>query len=113
MKKILKKLLGPLDFVIFSVIKFKTKCYGREIRSIALKKYDKSIPQSTIYVLLNRMEEKQFLKATWDHESGKPRKYYTITSKGMEAYKFTEGWFLELNKPTGKRKSKPNLVPVC
>ncbi|MFW6111023.1 MAG: PadR family transcriptional regulator [Thermoproteota archaeon] len=45
---------------------------------------------STIYPLLNKLEEKGYLESEWDMESERPRKVYNLTLEGENLLNFTE-----------------------
>jgi PadR family transcriptional regulator PadR len=43
--------------------------------------------QGTVYPLLRRLEQRGLLKSEWsDEDTVKPRKYYSITQDGLEAF---------------------------
>lgn len=42
-----------------------------------------AIEQNTLYPLLRRLEGQELLASTWDTSSTRPRKYYTISDRGL------------------------------
>ena len=50
----------------------------------SLEKIGVSIEGNTLYPLLRRLEKQGLLISSWEVESQKPRKYYEITSMGVE-----------------------------
>ncbi len=53
-----------------------------------------SLKHSTLYPLLHRLEKEGLVSSEWgEFEGGKPRKYYTLTKKGVGHHKKTvESW---------------------
>ena len=43
-----------------------------------------SVEANTLYPLLRRLEIQGLLQSTWDTDSAKPRKYYSLTEFGRE-----------------------------
>ena len=63
--------------------------YGLEIRDEYRKRTNEDLPLGSLYVTLDRMEEKGFVK-TWMGESvhesgGNRRKYFKLTASGQTA----------------------------
>lgn len=76
---------GTLEFCILLLIK-QRPTYGYEIIS-TLEKYPIiAAKENTIYPLLRRLLKEGFISSTWQEsvEGLPPRKYYTITDKGLE-----------------------------
>ena len=52
-----------------------------------------TIEQSTLYPLLRRLEKQQLVTSYWDTTESRPRKYYSLSSLGMEVYQqLKEEW---------------------
>ena len=46
---------------------------------------------STVYPLLGSLEKKGYVKSTWNMDSERPRKVYSLTKEGETVLNFTEG----------------------
>ena len=76
---------GTLEFCILLMIKRKPT-YGYEIIS-TLENYPiLAVKENTIYPLLRRLQKEEFIMSSWQDgiEGLPPRKYYSITDKGLE-----------------------------
>ena len=76
---------GTLEFCILLMIKQKPT-YGYEIIS-TLEKYPiVAARENTIQPLLRRLQKEEFIISSWQEgvEGLPPRKYYSITNKGLE-----------------------------
>ena len=94
--KISKELIkGSTAILVLSVISRK-QMYGyqiiREIDQLSDSVFH--LNEGTLYPILHALEEENFLDCYWeDSESGRKRKYYTITEKGKkELAKQKEEW---------------------
>lgn len=83
-------LKGYLDIVILSILA-KERLYGyklsKRIRRISNESFE--IKEGTMYVVLKRLESKNFISAKWgdNGSEGARRKYYNITLSGIEYLK--------------------------
>lgn len=74
---------GLLELCVLSTIA-KKESYPSDILK-DLKKSKLIVVEGTIYPLLNRLKNANYLEYTWkESKSGPPRKYYTITEIGKE-----------------------------
>ena len=74
---------GILEFCILSLLKEKDS-YTSEILD-ELKSAKLLVVEGTVYPLLNRLKNGEFLSYRWEESnSGPPRKYYILTDKGAE-----------------------------
>lgn len=76
---------GTLEFCILLMIK-RQPSYGYEMIS-TLEKYPiLAAKENTIYPLLRRLMKENFVTSSWQEsaEGLPPRKYYSITAKGLE-----------------------------
>lgn len=76
---------GTLEFCILLMIKRKPT-YGYEIIS-TLEKYPiLTVKENTIYPLLRRLQKEALIMSSWQEgvEGLPPRKYYSITDKGLK-----------------------------
>jgi PadR family transcriptional regulator PadR len=82
-KDLIAASLAPLVLIIL----IESENYGYElIQQLKSRSEDKlNIAEGTLYPVLKKMEEKKWIVSKWKiSESGKQRKYYTITKKGKE-----------------------------
>jgi PadR family transcriptional regulator PadR len=74
---------GILDFCILLVLS-KKDAYPSDIIH-EMKNADINVPEGTLYPLLMRLKNDEFLSYRWEESTmGPPRKYYQITEKGRE-----------------------------
>lgn len=74
---------GILEFCILSLIHTK-EMYVSDMME-ALKKGELDVVEGTLYPLLTRLKNAEFLSYRWEESTaGPPRKYYTITPKGIK-----------------------------
>ena len=72
---------GVLEYCILSILK-KGEAYSSDILD-KLKNSNLIVVEGTLYPLLTRLKDADLLTYRWEESnSGPPRKYYTITSKG-------------------------------
>lgn len=77
---------GSLAPIILLIIR-RQEIYGYEIIQKLREKTggDLQVAEGTLYPVLRKMEAKEWIKGTWKKmESGRDRKYYSITSKGED-----------------------------
>jgi len=86
---------GVLEFCILSIIR-KGEAYPSDILE-EMKKADLHILEGTLYPLLTRLKNAEFLTYRWEESTGgPPRKYFSLTDKGAVFYKELESTWLEL-----------------
>lgn len=74
---------GILEFCILSILK-ERDCYTSEILD-ELKSVKLVVVEGTVYPLLTRLKNDDYLAYRWEESSsGPPRKYYKLTEKGQE-----------------------------
>jgi len=78
-KKIVK---GMLDHVILEALT-EHPCHGYGLIQLVRKKYRVYFGPSTMYPLLNQLEELGFIKSAWSLNGGRPQKQYSLTPKGF------------------------------
>ncbi len=77
---------GVLEYCILSIIK-KENQYTSEILN-TLKQGKMLVVEGTVYPLLTRLKNSELLSYHWEEStSGPPRKYYSITKKGIATLK--------------------------
>ena len=74
---------GILEYCILSILK-NEEAYPSDIIE-KLKKAKLIVVEGTLYPLLTRLKNAQLLQYRWEESpAGPPRKYYSITIKGIE-----------------------------
>jgi len=84
-----KLMKGLLDLVILQFLHAKPM-HGYQIISSIRKNFGVYFGPSTIYPLLNSLEEKGYIKSQWDLNNERPRKVYKLTNEGQSLLSFTE-----------------------
>jgi PadR family transcriptional regulator PadR len=97
---------GVLEFCILSIIKL-GEAYPSDIID-RMKAANLNILEGTLYPLLTRLKNAEFLTYRWvESNSGPPRKYFSLTEKGADFYNELESTWLELanavDEITGKK----------
>ena len=88
---------GILEYCILSILKNK-EAYPSDIIA-ELKAAKMLVKEGTLYPLLTRLKNAEILGYRWEESvSGPPRKYYSLTSKGLEFYTELEKTWEDLNK---------------
>lgn len=100
---------GVLEFCILSIIK-RAEAYPSDIIE-EMKKANLNILEGTLYPLLTRLKNADLLSYRWvESLSGPPRKYFSLTEKGMSFYQELETTWLELanavEQITGSQKQE-------
>ena len=87
---------GVLEFCILSVIK-QGEAYPSDIID-KMRTANLNILEGTLYPLLTRLKNAEFLTYRWiESNSGPPRKYFSLTEKGAAFYKELEATWNELS----------------
>ena len=98
---------GVLEFCILSIIKL-GEAYPSDIID-KMKAANLNILEGTLYPLLTRLKNADFLTYRWvESNSGPPRKYFLLTDKGAEFYKELETTWLELANAVDEITGKKN-----
>jgi PadR family transcriptional regulator, regulatory protein PadR len=86
---------GVLEFCILSIIR-KGEVYPSDIVD-SMKGANLQILEGTLYPLLTRLKNAGLLTYRWvESSSGPPRKYFSMTDKGLEFYGELERTWQEL-----------------
>lgn len=113
-----KLMKGLLDLVILQFLNSKPM-HGYNIISIIRKNFGVYFGPSTIYPLLNNLEEKGYIKSQWDLSNERPRKVYELTSEGQNLLSFTESSLNHICRKISNIGLSKNLVngvlqrPIC
>ena len=76
---------GVLELCVLSLLK-KHDCYGYEISEYLSNRID--IADGTVYPILRKLKNDGLVSTYLQEESGgPPRKYYSLTTLGLETYK--------------------------
>lgn len=76
---------GVLEFCILSVIK-QGEAYPSDIID-KMKAANLNVFEGTLYPLLTRLKNAELLSYRWEEStSGPPRKYFSLTEKGLDFY---------------------------
>lgn len=76
---------GMLDFIILICLA-KREFYGYELMKRIKDIAEINVSEGTIYPLLNRLKKDGLITSRWmEMDTGIPRKYYSITEKGVDA----------------------------
>lgn len=77
---------GYLELCLLLLIRNKKRMYGLELLE-KLSSLDLNLKEGTLYPLLNRMTDDGMLQSTWETENAKghPRKFYSLTKKGIQS----------------------------
>ena len=84
-----KLMRGLLDLVILQFLKA-SPMHGYQVITKIRKNFGVYFGPSTIYPLLNALEEKGFIKSHWDLGNERPRKIYNLTRDGEDLLSYTE-----------------------
>lgn len=89
-KKVQVKLMkGLLDLIVLQFLNTEPM-HGYKIIKKLRKNFGVYFGPSTIYPLLNKLEEKGHIESDWDMQTDRPRKVYTLTTEGKNLLNFTE-----------------------
>ena len=79
-------LKGHLDLLLLAVLE-KGPAHGyaliESLRGRSGGTFD--LPEGTVYPALHRLEQDGLISSTWSEESGRRRRVYQLTPKGIEA----------------------------
>ncbi|MAJ83282.1 MAG: PadR family transcriptional regulator [Flavobacteriaceae bacterium] len=87
---------GLLEFCILQILT-KNKLYSTEIIGM-LNESNINVVEGTVYPILNRLENKEYVNIEWAESSqGPPRKYFYLTKLGKTYLKQLEFSYNEVN----------------
>jgi len=100
---------GVLEFCILSIIQ-RSEAYPSDIIE-EMKKAELHILEGTLYPLLTRLKNADFLSYRWvESQSGPPRKYFRLTEKGILFYKELDATWRQLSEAVEQITSRPTGV---
>lgn len=85
---------GYLELCLLILIRANKRMYGLELLE-RLEELDLPLKEGTVYPLLARLTEEGLLGASWEtaNVKGHPRKFYSLTKRGVLALHQMEGEF--------------------
>ena len=87
---------GLLEFCILQILT-KNKLYSTEIIGM-LNESNINVVEGTVYPILNRLENKEYVNIEWaESRQGPPRKYFYLTKLGKTYLKQLEFSYNEVN----------------
>lgn len=99
---------GILEFCILSLINQK-EMYVSDLME-ELRNGQLDVVEGTLYPLLTRLKNGEFLSYRWEEStSGPPRKYYQITEKGKAFLLELQNTWNELTRSVNKITNNNNL----
>jgi DNA-binding PadR family transcriptional regulator len=81
---------GLLDMIILQFLD-QEPMHGYQIITKIRKGFGVYFGPSTVYPLLGALEKKGYVNSTWNMDSERPRKVYSLTKNGETVLNFTEG----------------------
>jgi PadR family transcriptional regulator PadR len=101
---------GILEFCILSVIR-RGEAYPSDIVD-EMRAANLQILEGTLYPLLTRLKNADMLTYRWvESNSGPPRKYFSLTTKGESFYQELEATWKELANGVKALTSKSESLP--
>jgi len=101
---------GILEFCILSIIR-RGEAYPSDIVE-EMKSANLHILEGTLYPLLTRLKNSDMLTYRWvESNSGPPRKYFSLTEKGLSFYKELESTWNELANAVHALANKTDSMP--
>lgn len=95
---------GLLEYCVLGLLSGKEMYPGDMITE--LKSSGLNILEGTMYPLLTRLKNGEYLTYRWEEsQSGPPRKYFALTAKGEELYKHLHLTWLDISKSVNKINS--------
>jgi DNA-binding PadR family transcriptional regulator len=80
---------GLLDTIILQYLS-KESMHGYQLITTIRKAFGVYFGPSTVYPLLGQLEKKGYVKSSWNMDSERPRKVYSLTNDGRSLLSFTE-----------------------
>ena len=80
---------GLLDMIILEYLG-QEPMHGYQLITKIRKGFRVCFGPSTVYPLLGILEKKGYIKSTWNMDTERPRKVYSLTNEGQNLLSFTE-----------------------
>jgi PadR family transcriptional regulator PadR len=98
---------GILELAILACLS-RGRHYGYSLVKTISGDEEIDLTEGTIYPILGRLAKEGLVQSEWVESSqGPPRKYYTLTLKGEEAFRMLEGEFRKLSSIVVNVQSGP------
>jgi PadR family transcriptional regulator, regulatory protein PadR len=81
---------GLLDMIILQLLD-QEPMHGYQLITKIRKGFGVYFGPSTVYPLLGSLEKKGYVKSTWNMDTERPRKVYSLTKDGETVLNYTEG----------------------
>jgi PadR family transcriptional regulator len=86
--------LGEFEYaVLLAVLHLREEAYAVPVRSLIETRTSRAIARGALYTALERLEQKGCLTSAMrdasEQRGGRPRRYFTITPRGLEALRAT------------------------
>ncbi|MBI3134462.1 MAG: PadR family transcriptional regulator [Bacteroidetes bacterium] len=89
---------GTLSFIVLNILR-KKEVYGYELIEEIKKFTAIEIAEGTLYPLMNRLKKENLVASKWvEQETGIPRKYYSLTKKGVSTLAEMQAYWTNLEK---------------
>jgi PadR family transcriptional regulator, regulatory protein PadR len=78
--------LGEFEqIVLLAVARLKADAYGMSVRAEIVERSGREVTIGAMYATLDRLVAKGYLRARDESSEGRPRRFFAITSAGVEA----------------------------
>jgi PadR family transcriptional regulator, regulatory protein PadR len=78
--------LGEFEqVVLLAVARLKNEAYGMSVRAEIVERSGREVTIGAMYATLDRLVAKGYLRSTDEAPEGRPRRFFAITSAGVEA----------------------------
>jgi PadR family transcriptional regulator PadR len=103
---------GILELAILGCLS-RGRHYGYSLVKTISREREIDLTEGTIYPILGRLAKEGLVRTEWVESSqGPPRKYYTLTLKGEEAFRVLEEEFRKLSAIVANVQSSPERPTV-
>jgi len=100
-----------LDLIILQVLETHP-VHGYEIMTTIRKNFGVNFGASTIYPLLNTLENKKYVKSAWNMDSDRPRKVYELTADGKAVLNYTASSLRAICNTLAKNSLQTHELPL-
>lgn len=98
---------GVLELAILGSL-YHESHYGYSLIKSISGGSDIEITEGTIYPILGRLAKEKLVRSEWmESKQGPPRKYYSLTEKGREAFKILRSEFAKLARMVEVSSAEP------
>ena len=100
-----------LDLIILQVLETHP-AHGYKIMTTIRKNFGVNFGASTIYPLLNTLENKKYIKSAWNMDNDRPRKVYELTADGKALLNYTASSLRAICKTFAKNSLQTHELPL-